>query len=201
MAPHAALAEAGADYELVLVELDEDDEPPRDYLRVNPWGRVPALEDGDLVLTESAAILLHVAERFPETRLVPPAGTRERSQLYRWLAYMTNTVQPTFLHWFYPERYTANAGGGDAVRECAAATLRRHLDWLGDELAERAWLVGDERSCADLFLFMLIRWGRRQEPAAWDRPSLRDHFLRTLELPGVARMIEEQALELPAWAG
>ena len=200
MAPHAALAEADADYELALVELDEHDQAPPEYLEVNPWGRVPTLVDDDLVLTESAAILLHIGERFPDTRLVPPVATTERSQLYRWLAYMTNTVQPTFLHWFYPERYTADPGGAAAVLDCAAATLRRHLDWLDGELATRAWLVGDERSCADLFLFMLTRWGRRQEPPAWDRPNLREHFLRTLELPGVARMIEEEALELPAWA-
>ena len=199
MAPHAALAEAGADYELVLIELDGEGQAPPEYLEINPWGRVPALEDGDLVLTESAAILLHLAERFPEARLVPPVASRERSQLYRWLAYMTNTLQPTFLHWFYPERYTAEPDAVAAVRDCATATLRRHLDWLDAELAERTWLVGEERSGADLFLFMLTRWGRHQQPAAWDRPSLRDHFVRTLSLPGVTRMIEEEALELPAW--
>ena len=62
------------------------------------------------------------------------------------------------------------------------------------------WLVGGERTVADFFLFMLTRWGRFQEPAAWDRPNLRAHFLRSLELPGVRRMVEEQELDLPDFA-
>ena len=200
MAPHAALGEAGADYELVRVELDRNGEAPADYLALNPWGRVPTLVDGELVLTESAAIVLHVADRFPAARLAPQVGSPDRSDVYRWLVYLTNTVQATYMRWRYPERYTSDPAGepGIVIRE--AETLRRHFDWLDERLATRAWLVGPERTGADLYLFMLTRWARSQEPAAWDRPNLRTHFLRTLELPGVARMIDEQGLELPGWA-
>ena len=66
MAPHAALAEIGVPYELVLVERDENGRSSEEYLALNPWGKIPTLEDGDLVLTESAAICLHLADRFPE---------------------------------------------------------------------------------------------------------------------------------------
>ena len=200
MAPHAALAEAGADYELVRVELGETGEAPADYLALNPWGRVPTLVDGDLVLTESAAIVLHVADRFPEARLVPRVGSPERSNVYRWLVYLTNTVQATYMRWRYPERYTADPAGEAGIVAREADTLRRHFDWIDEQLAGRPWLVGQERTGADLYLFMLTRWARSQEPAAWDRPTLRGHVLRTLELPGVARMIAEQGLELPEWA-
>jgi glutathione S-transferase len=71
MAPHATLAEIGVPYELVRVERDEDGRPSDAYLALNPWGKIPTLEDGDLVLTESAAICLHLAERFPAARLNP----------------------------------------------------------------------------------------------------------------------------------
>ncbi len=64
-------------------------------------------------------------------------------------------------------------------------------------LEGREWLVGDERTVADLFLFMMMRWGRFLEPAAWERPNLRAHFLRCLELRGPRTAIEEQGLELP----
>ena len=198
MAPHAALAEAGADYEVVPVERDEQGQSPPEYLALNPLGRVPTLEDGDLVLTESAACVLHVAERFPDARLVPPAGTRERSELYRRLMFMTNTLQPAFLHWFYPDRYTDDPAGEEAIRAVAARSIAEHFDRLETELASRPWLVGDERSGADLFLFMLVRWGRRQDPPVWDRPSLRAYFKRLLEREGVRRMMDEQGLEIPA---
>jgi glutathione S-transferase len=198
MAPHAALAEAGADYELVLVRRDEEGQSPPEYLALNPWGRVPTLEDGGLVLTEAAAIVLHVGDRFPDSGLLPPVGTPERSQVYRWLTYLTNTVQTGYMRWFYPERYTADPAGEDAIRAREAEVLRRHLDWLDGELAGRPWLArGGERTGADLYLFMLTRWGRFQEPPAWDRPHLRAHFNRLRERPGVLRMLEEQGIEVP----
>ena len=67
-------------------------------------------------------------------------------------------------------------------------------------LEGREWLAADHRTAADLYLFMLTRWGRRLDPPAWDRPNVRAHFQRTLTLPGVRRMVEEQGLELPEWA-
>jgi glutathione S-transferase len=190
MAPHAALAELGVEYELIRIEREQAQTDPA-YLALNPLGVVPTLVAGDRVLTESAAILLHLADAHPEARLVPG----DRAQLYRWLVFMTNTMQTAMLRFFYPERY----GDGD-VGDVAAREAQEHFDLVERELAGREWLVGDHRTAADLFLFMLTRWGRRLEPAAWDRPNLRAHFVRTLALPGVRRMIEEQELDLPEWA-
>ncbi len=190
MAPHAALAEIGIEYELVRIERDEA-QTDAGYLALNPLGVVPTLVDGDLVVTESAAILLHLADRYPQARLAPP----DRAHFYRWLIFMTNTLQTGLLRVFYPERY-----GGDGVRGLATAEVESHFDLVELNLDGREWLVGDHRTAADLFLFMLTRWGRRLEPTAWSRPGIRAHFLRTLALPGVGRMVEEQGLELPEWA-
>jgi glutathione S-transferase len=195
LAPHATLAEAGIAYELVPVQRDEPGIATAEYLALNPWGKVPTLEDDDLVLTESAAICLYLAEKFPETRLVPPAGTRERAEVYRWLLWLSNTVQMTQMRHFYPERY-----GTEGVKERADADLAAHWDLVEEKLAGRDWLVGDERTVADLFLFMVTRWGRFLEPAAWDRPNLRAHWLRSLELRGPRTALEEQGLDLPDFA-
>ena len=157
MAPHATLAEIGVPYELVRVERDEDGRPSDAYLALNPWGKIPTLEDGDLVLTESAAICLYLAEKYPDARLAPPPGSRERAELYRWLLWLTNTVQAAQMRHFYPERY-----GGEGVKDAADAELAGHYDRIDAHLAGRAreWLVGGERTVADFFLFMLTRWGR-----------------------------------------
>ena len=83
---------------------------------------MPTFEDGDLVLTESVAIMLHLADRFPEAGLGAPVGTRARSELYRWLSYLSNAVQTTDMHWFYPERFTTDpAGAAGSARELTAA--------------------------------------------------------------------------------
>jgi glutathione S-transferase len=195
MAPHATLAEIGVPYELVRVERDEQERPSDAYFALNPLGKIPTLEDGDLILTESAAICLYLADRFPDARLAPPVGTPERPELYRWLMHLTNTVQTAQLRYFYPHRY-----GTEGVKEAADAELHEHHDRIDGRLAGREWLVGEERSVADLFLFMLTRWGRFLEPPAWERPNLRAHWLRTLELDGVRKMIDEQGLELPEFA-
>jgi glutathione S-transferase len=196
MAPHATLAEVGVPYELALVERDASGRPPEEYFALNPWGKIPTLEDGDVVLTESAAICLYLAEKFPDERLAPPAGTRERAELYRWLLWLSNTVQETLLRHFYPDRY-----GGDGVKQAADAALAGYFDLIDGRLEGHDWLVGSERTVADFFLFMLTRWGRNLTPAAWDyRPNVRAHWLRTLELRGPRAVVEEQGLPLPMFA-
>lgn len=192
MAPHAALAEIGVEYELVEIDR-ETAQTDQNYRALNPTGVVPTLVVGELVLSESAAILLYLADRFPEARLTP--GEAEKAQFYRWLVFLTNTVQTAMLRYLYPERY-----GDASVSSIAAKEASGHFGLLDRELVDRDWLVGAHRTGADLFLFMLTRWGRRLEPAAWELPNLRLHFLRTLALPGVRRMIVEERLDLPDWA-
>ena len=195
LAPHATLAEIGVPYELVLVQRGEDGQWSEAYRALNPWGKVPTLEDDGLVLSESAAICLYLADKFPEARLAPPVGTSERADLYRWLLWLSNTVQETQLRHFYPDRY-----GGAGVKEAADAALAGHYDQIDAYLEGRSWLVGEERTVADFFLFMLTRWGRNLEPAAWDRPNLRAHWLRALELRGPKVTLDEEKLERPAFA-
>ena len=190
MAPHAALAEIGVDYRLVEIGRDEAQEDV-EYRALNPLGVVPTLldEDAGLTLTESAAILLYLGDRFPESQLAPA----ERADYYRWLVFLTNTVQTAMLRFFYPERY----GSDDGVTTAAERDANEAFDILDGALANRTWLAAEHRTGADLFLFMVTRWGRRLEPPAWERPNLRRHFLTTLELPGVRRMVDEQGLEIP----
>jgi glutathione S-transferase len=193
MAPHAALAEIGVEYRLVEIGREEAQEDPA-YRALNPLGVVPTLLDSehDLVLTESAAILLWLGDRFPESQLAPA----DRADYYRWLVFLTNTVQTSMLRFFYPERY----GGGDDVTAAAARDAGEAFDIVDRALEARTWLAAEHRTGADLFLFMVTRWGRRLERPAWDRPNLRRHFVATLELPGVRRMLDEQGLDLPDWA-
>jgi glutathione S-transferase len=193
MAPHAALAEIGVAYRLLEITR-EDAQADASYRALNPLGVVPTLldEEHGLVLPESAAILLYLGDRFPESKLAPA----DREDYYRWLVFLTNTVQTAMLRFFYPERY----GGGDKVTEAAALDAQEAFDILDGALANRTWIAAEHRTGADLFLFMVTRWGRRLEPAAWDRQHLRRHFLATLELPGVRRMLDEQGLDLPDWA-
>ena len=103
-APHVLLHEIGAPFELRLVDRANNAHKSPDYLKLNPNGLIPVLVDGELVLYETAAICLHLADTHPESYLAPPLGSAERAHLYKWLMWLTNTVQANLILYFYGER-------------------------------------------------------------------------------------------------
>ena len=128
-----ALEEAGAPYEVVVLTKEEG--ASDDHAARQPLGRVPALENDDGSLFESAAICLHLADRSPCAALVPELGTAARAQFYKWLIHLTNTVQAELMFYFYPDRLADDDGGARTARRrrCGAARRRarplrrRHL--------------------------------------------------------------------------
>jgi len=195
MAPHGALEEAGVDYELKRVER-EDGHSPVEYLAVNPLGRIPALVDGDLVLWESAAVCLYIADRYPEAALLPPPGSPERAIAERWLVYLTNTVQATFLLYAYPARILgeADAAAAEALTTGAGRNLDASFDHLDGLLGEGPFVLGETFSVADLYLHMVTRWCRRLPRKAWSLPNLGPHYARVSERPSVVRMLEREGI-------
>ena len=194
MAPHAALEEIGEPFETREVVRDEHGRSSPDYLRINPLGRVPAFVDDDgLVLWESAAILIHLADRHPTAVLLPPHGTRERSIALRWLVYFTNTVQATFRHFAYPERLVGPEAQA-LVRDGAEDHLLAALDHVETELGNGPHLLGDRFSAPDLYLHMVTRWCRRLRRKAWDLPNIGAHYALLSERPSVKRMLEAHGL-------
>jgi glutathione S-transferase len=194
LAVHMLLEETGVPYELRLRDGEPDDPPPAELLAVNPEGRVPVLELDGQVLTESAAICLHLADLHPEVGLAPAPGTPERAELYRRLMFLTNTVQEGTLRFFYPWRYVAAGEPDEAVRTRAIERLDGIYDRLEAEL-EGPYVLGEPVSVADHYLFMLVRWGRRLPRPAWERPRIAAHWLRMAERPAVARVLADEGLE------
>ena len=143
MAPQACLEEAGADYEMVRVRRDGYTViEPEGYLALQPEGRIPALRDGDLVLHEAAAICMHIADRFPDSGLLPPVGTAERAHAYRWLTYLTNTLQATYQMWYQTDRFIQ----GEAVRAGVQRDLEPRLDEIFDWIDSQLETAG--RTCS-----------------------------------------------------
>ena len=105
MTPHILLEERGVPFELVLVDRAADAHKRPDYLKLNPNGLIPVLTDGDFVLYETAAICLYLCDRYPAAGLAPDLGSAERAQFYKWLVWLTNTLQTALIIYFYPERW------------------------------------------------------------------------------------------------
>ncbi len=203
MAPHILLEEMGVPFELVLVDRDHDAHKSAAYLRLNPNGSIPAYVEGDLVLYESAAICLHLCDTVPAAGFIPPTGTPERAHCYKWLMWMTNTLQATLLPYFYPERWVneGNTAGAAEVKARAEIKVGAMLEQLDAEFARHGgpWLLGSNYSVRDPFCTMLCRWTRgfTNVTPARDRKYLGSYLKRMLERPAVQRALATEKLEQP----
>ncbi len=153
----AALAEAGARYEVHFVSLKDNEQRKPEFLAINPSGKVPALRlpEGD-VITESSAILLTVADRFPNAHLLPPTGLA-RAQAYRWLAFMASEIYPMVEVSDYPERFAPTGEQAEALRLAARERIRERL-LIVERFIEGRWLLASGFSILDIYASMFARW-------------------------------------------
>jgi len=202
MVPHIVLEEIGKPYQRVLVDRMQNAHKTPDYLKLNPNGLLPVLIDGDLVLYETAAICLHLCDTHPEANLAPPLGTAERDHFYKWLMWLTNTLQATLITYFYPERSVlpGNTAGAGEVKAQAEIKIAGMLDQLDAELASHGgpWFAGARYSALDAYVFTLCRWTRNfSSPAARTRPQLGPYLQRMLARPAVQRVFAAEELAPP----
>lgn len=195
MSPHAALEEIGVPFELAKLDLAAGDQRRPDYLRINPKGRVPALVDGDYVLTETVAILLHLADRHPEAKLGAAFGSPARGHLYQWLLYLSNTIQPAFLQYFYPDRWFDEPRLQAELKAAVERRLGEMFAYVADSLGARGpYLLGDAFSAADLLLHSLARWSRWLETPAYRYPPIKRCTDLVKARPAVIRMMAAEGL-------
>lgn len=195
--PHMMLREIGAPFEMRLVDRDNNAQKSPEYLKLNPNGRIPVLVDGDLVLFETVAIALHLIDRFPEAGLAPQVGSRERAEFYKWMVHLTNTPQAEYRAWFYPNEHVTDEAAIPAVQKAAEQRLYRMFDVISEQLGDRQWLLGDRFSAADLFLFMLIRWGRAMPRPPRTLPNLNALAERVLSRPAVQEALKVEGIQAP----
>jgi glutathione S-transferase len=205
MAPHMLLRELGLPFRLQLVDRSVEAHKGPAYLALNPNGHIPVLVDGGQVIYETAAICLHLADQRPDAGLMPPLGSAERGQAYKWLAWMSNTLQVRLMHYFYPERVVNQADSPAAaeVRAQAQAHIGELLGQLETQLTRHGgqWLLGTQFSLVDLYGLMLCRWTRGFEgtasPPARNRPLLAPWLQRVLQRPAVQAALAAEGLVAP----
>ena len=209
MAPHILLRELGVRFELALVDRTQEAQKTRGYLQLNPNGLIPVLTDsehGHLVLYEAAAICLHLCDTYPQAGLAPPHGTHERAHFYKWLMWLTNTLQATLIVYFYPERWVdgGNIAAAAQVKAHAESKVGRLLDQLDAELARQQqthaapWLLGARYSAVDIYTLMLCRWTRNFDSMrANARPHLGPYLQRIFARPAVQAAFVAEGLGAP----
>src|SRR5437879_7094326 len=138
-APHMLLEQIGAEYDLVLVDRARNAQKSSEYLRINPNGRIPTLVDGNLIVSEAAAIVLHLVDQHADAGLAPQIGTPERAKFYQWLIFLTNSLQEELMIWQYPDRLAGkDASATDVIKHGAEARANMFLDGIEDTLKANA---------------------------------------------------------------
>lgn len=174
-APDLVLRLAGAPCERIRIDHLAGEHRRPDYLRLNPMGEIPTLVlPNRTVLTESAAMLLHLVDAHPQAGLAPPPGTADRARFDRWLLFMAVNLYGAAARQVHPERYTTDPAGAPGVREAADRAVDRCWALIADALDPGPFLLGDRVTAADLYLLMLLTWYdfRDEMPplrTAWDR--------------------------------
>ena len=183
------LNELGLEHELHPVDLMQDEHHQQDFLSLNPAARVPVLVDGNLVLTESAAIQLYLAEKYPQAGFIPET-LEDRAQMYRWMFFLVTEVeQPLWRiarHTFvYPDEKRIPQDVELARQECLEMieVLERHM-------SEREFMVGDRLSVADFNAAYTLDWANTDEMLA-SAPRLRDYLKAMYARPTAPPTIAE----------
>ncbi|EPC01460.1 glutathione S-transferase [Litchfieldella anticariensis FP35 = DSM 16096] len=188
------LGELGAEFEFVSVNLVEGEHLHPEFLRLNPAGKVPVLVDGDLVLTESAAIVLYLAEKYPAKGLLP-SDIKERAQVYRWVMFaVTELEQPLWRiakhTMLYPEEKRLPADIALARQDFVdmVSVLDRHMDG-------RQFIIGDDITVADCVTAYLMDWANELDFLS-DLPQLRAYLQRMYARPSAPPRIAEAFREV-----
>jgi glutathione S-transferase len=189
LSPHIVALEAGIPVELIKV----DNKAKRtasgeDFLQINPKGYVPALqlESGEL-LTEGPAIVQYLADLKPETGLAPAHGTTARYRLQEMLGYINSELHKSYSPLFKPDT-------PDAVRDERQAYLRKRYAFLEQRLSKHDWLIGDQFTAADAYLFTVTNWAQHVKLDLSDFPAIVAFQQRVASRPKVQSALQAEGL-------
>jgi glutathione S-transferase len=191
---HWLLLDIGRPPELRRVDLASGEQRSAEYLALNPAGVVPTLVLDGQAFNESGALLLMLADRYPDAALLPPTGTPARNAAYQWTVLMANGLQPPFRAWFYPHE-PAGEPAQEAAKAAARVRIEAFFDRVDAHLAVQGpYLLGERLSAPDFFLAMLCRWSRNMPKPATQWLALRHFIDRMRSRPSFARLCEREGL-------
>ena len=174
------LEELGQPYDIKLISLSKGDNMKPDYLAINPMGKVPALKQGDTVITEAAAICTYLADEFPQAKLNVPVGAPGRGAYLKWLFFGPSCIEPAVIDRAAPRKEEARRGmlgygDFDTVMNVTAKAVEKG-----------PWLMGEQFTAADVIVGSGIRWGMMFKMLP-ERKEFTDYAARIAARPAAQR--------------
>ena len=187
-APHIILHEVGLDHDSIAVDLkSKKTKDGRDYFTINPKGAVPALElDDGTILTENAVVLQYIAEKAGEDRLLPPPHELQRYRVLEWLNFIATELHKGFGPLFKPT--------GDETKRFARELVATKLDFVERELGDGPFLMGEQFTLPDAYLFVILGWVRMLETDLGRWPNLNAFRERMEQRESVRRVLDFEGL-------
>ena len=194
LASHIALEEAGADYELALVDVRTGAQLQPDYLAVNPKGRVPALAVDGGTLTETPAILAYIAQTHPEAGLAPLDDPFAFARMQGFNNYISSTLHVAYAHIFRGPRWADAQSSIDDMAAKGPEVVGKSFELIESSLAG-PWIMGEAYSTADPYLYVMCRWTVRAQIDLTRFPRIHAHMQRVAERPAVKRALAQEGLD------
>jgi glutathione S-transferase len=189
LASHIALEEAGADYELTRVSFSAKEQQSREYLAINPKGRVPALVTDRGVLTETPAMLAYIAQCFPQARLAPLTDHFAFAQVQSFNSYLCSTVHVAHAHRMRGTRWADDPVAIAEMQRKVPQAVGACFDLIERDMLRGPWVMGETFTICDPYLFTLAQWLEADGVDIARLPRVIDHRNRMAERPSVRTAI------------
>ena len=193
LATHIALEEAGADYEAVRLDFRANQQRGADYLAINPKGRVPALVTEHGILTETPALLVYVAQRFPQAGLAPLDDPFAFAQAQAFASYLCSTVHVAHAHRMRGYRWADDEVAFEAMRRKVPQSVGDAVQVIERGLLRGPWVLGDAYSFCDPYLFTIAQWLEIDGVDLAALPRVIEHRRRVADRPATQRAMAAEA--------
>lgn len=201
LTPHMLLQELDVPYQLIPIDVKNNQHKSPQYLALNPMGKIPLLVDNNINISETAAICLYLADKHPEKNFAPALGTASRGRFYKWLFFLTNSLQNELMIYFNPQGYSKSDSEG--VKSHAYENISGMLALIENQLSENSvaaigpYFLGENCTVIDLLLLMLSRWTSDLAHPARVRPYFAEYLKLVASRPAVISTFNAENIVAP----
>ena len=189
LASHIILEEVGADYSLELVDFTKSEQKQADYLKINPKARVPALQTGDGIITETPSILFFLAQSFPSKNLAPLDQPFKLAQAQEFNSYLCSTVHVAHAHLSRGARWSNDEAAIASMTAKVPENVGNCFQLIDEKMIIGPWVLGEHFSICDAYLYTLTRWLERDGVEREKLPNVNSHFQKIEKRSSIQRII------------
>ena len=193
LASHIALEQTGAEYEAIRIDFATNGQRDPKYLAINPKARVPSLVTERGVLTETPAILVYIAQRFPQAKLAPLDDPFALAEAQAFNSYLCSTVHVSHAHRMRGARWSDDPAVIEALKIRVPKSVGEGFALIEEGMLKGPWVLGEAFGICDMYLFTLAQWLEADGVDLSKLPRVVDHRKRTGAQAAVQRALAAEA--------